>query len=404
MADISNSTQTYSTDMFWTDIQNTSEYMNVPTQSLDPFGTTQPNLRSLIFLAVFFALIVLANIISLGAFLVEKRLRTYNNYFIINLTILDLLVGIGLVIYVEHWYINRYPFSQNACKVLTGIFSGIVNASNINVVVICADRHQAVYDPINHFISRSKRKAIIINSLPWVIGLSFWIGYVTVWEFIVDHDNGLHCTQRFLLSPLTNMIQNNALFLMPLAIIAVLYVRIYIKIRKTVGRRNNKKSTDLTDLNLSTAKDNEMTSVNVSSTSHTGSFSDITETGSRDDTMISSSSSRNETKNGNIGQEISTSTSHRVESTAEMTKATRTLLFIVIAFVLTWIPISVITLIYTIEPRLIVPSLSLEAFTFIVNLQYGNSLLNPISYAMSQPLFRATIIKMFSCKQPSQAN
>ncbi|XP_003727934.1 muscarinic acetylcholine receptor M3-like [Strongylocentrotus purpuratus] len=340
MADISNSTQTYSTDMFWTDIQNASEYMNVTANSLDPFGTTQLNLRSLIFLAVFFALIIIANIISLGAFLVEKRLCTYNNYFIINLTILDLLVGIGLVIDVKQWYIDRYPFSQNACKVLTGIFSGIVNASNINVVVICADRHQAVYDPINHYISRSKRKAIIISSLSWVIGLSFWIGYVTVWEFVVDHDNGLHCSQRFRLSPLTNMIQNNAMFYLPLAIIAVLYVRIFIKIRKTVGRRNNKKSTGLMDLNLSTAKDNEMTSVSVSSTSHTGSFSDILETGSRDDTMISSSSSRNETKIGNIGQGIS----------------------------------------------------------------YGNSLLNPISYAMSQPLFRATIIKMFSCKRPSQAN
>eukprot|EP00057_Strongylocentrotus_purpuratus_P001008 XP_001189519.1 PREDICTED: muscarinic acetylcholine receptor M2-like [Strongylocentrotus purpuratus] len=390
--------------MFWTDIQNVSEYMNVTTHSLDPFGTTQTNLRTLIFNAVFFALIVLANIISLGAFLVEKRLCTYNNYFIINLTILDLLVGIGLGAVVERLYINRYPFSQNACKIITGIFEGIVNASNINVVVICVDRHQAVYDPINHYISRSKRKAIIINSLPWVIGLSFWIGYITVWEFVIDHDNGPYCTQRFFFSPLTNMIQSAATFFLPLAIIAVLYVRIFIKIRKTVGRRNNKKSTNLTDLNLSTVKDTEMTGVSVSSTSHTGSLSEITETGGRDDTMVSSSSSRNETKIGNIGQEISTSTSHRVESTAEMTKATLTLLLIVIAFVTTWIPISVISFIFSIKPRLIISDLPRDAFIFFKNLRYWNSLLNPVSYAMSQPLFRATIIRMFSCKRPSQAN
>ena len=83
MADISNSTQSYSTDMFWTDIQNASGYMNVTTHSLDPSGTTSlsldpsgttpRSLKSLIFIAVFFSLIVLANIISLGAFLVEKR-------------------------------------------------------------------------------------------------------------------------------------------------------------------------------------------------------------------------------------------------------------------------------------------------------------------------------------------
>ena len=132
MADISNNTQSYSTDMFWTDIMNASEYMNATTHSLDSSGTTPRSLKSLIFIAVFFSLIVLANIISLGAFLVEKRLRTYNNYFIINLTILDLLIGIGLGIDIEHWYIYRYSFSQNACKVITGIFSGLVNASNIN--------------------------------------------------------------------------------------------------------------------------------------------------------------------------------------------------------------------------------------------------------------------------------
>ena len=59
------------------------------------------------------------------------------------------------------------------------------------------------------------------------------------------------------------MIQSAAMFFLPLAIIAVLYVRILIKIWKSVGRRNNKKSTGLTDLNLSTAKDNEMASVSV---------------------------------------------------------------------------------------------------------------------------------------------
>eukprot|EP00057_Strongylocentrotus_purpuratus_P001429 XP_001198971.1 PREDICTED: muscarinic acetylcholine receptor M4-like [Strongylocentrotus purpuratus] len=150
-----------------------------------------------------------------------------------NLTILDLLVGIGMGAVVEYSYIKRYPFSQNACKVITGILQGIANAFNINAVVICADRHQAVYDPINLYQSRSKRKAIIFNSLSWVIGLSFWIGYVTVWEFVIDHDNGLHCTQRFLLSPLTNMIQSAATFYLSLAIIVVLYVRIFIKI----GRR-----------------------------------------------------------------------------------------------------------------------------------------------------------------------
>ncbi|XP_041463889.1 5-hydroxytryptamine receptor 1A-like [Lytechinus variegatus] len=379
MATSSYNTQSYLTDIVLSDAQNTTPH------SFDPSGTDPEDLRSLIFSAIFFALIVIANIISLGAFMVEKRLRTYNNYFIINLTILDLLVGIGLGALIEHSYINRYPFSQNVCKIMKGIYNGIVNASNITVVVICADRHQAVYDPINHFISRSRRKAIIINSIPWVIGLSFWIGYVTVWEFVVDFDNGPHCIQLYLTKPITNVIQIVAMFFLPLAIIAVLYFRIYKKIRKVVGRRGKiKRSVGLRDTNLSTT---DVSGVSVVSSSLEVSFDDIAEPRSRDDTIV-----------GDRSQELSTSTSNRMESTAEMTKAVRTLLLIVIAFVVTWIPVSILNLIYSFEPRLVLPGLPIEAFTTILNLQYGNSLLNPLSYAMSQPLFRETIVRMFTCR------
>ncbi|XP_041480865.1 muscarinic acetylcholine receptor DM1-like [Lytechinus variegatus] len=381
-------TQSYSTDIVLSDAQSTTPH------SLDSSGTSPEDLRSLIFSAIFFALIVIANIISLGAFMVEKRLRTYNNYFIINLTILDLLVGIVLGTVIEYSYIKRYPFSQNVCKIMTGIFNGIVNASNITVVVICADRHQAIYDPINHFISRSKRKAIIINSLPWVIGLSFWIGYVTVWEFVVDYDNGPHCLQLYLKSPITNVIQVVAKFFLPLAVIAVLYFRIYRKIRKTVGRRGKiKRSDGLTDINLSTT---DVSGVRVISSSLEVSLDNIAEPRSRDDTIVSPSN--DEGKIGDRSQELSKSNSNRMESTAETTKAIRTLLLIVITFVVTWIPVSVLNLIYSFEPRLVLPGLPIEAFTTILNLQYGNSLLNPLSYAMSQPLFRETIVRMFTCR------
>nr|XP_054755614.1 muscarinic acetylcholine receptor M3-like [Lytechinus pictus] len=297
MATSSYNTQSYSTDIVLSDGQNTTPHF------FDPSGTNPEDLRSLIFSAIFFALIVIANIISLGAFMVEKRLRTYNNYFIINLTILDLLVGIGVGAVIEHSYINRYPFSQNVCRIMTGIFNGIINASNITVVVICADRHQAVYDPINHFISRSKRKAIIINSLPWVIGLSFWIGYVTVWEFVVDYDNGPHCLQLYLKNPITNVIQIVAMFFLPLTIIAVLYFRIYKKIRKTVGRRGKiKRSDGLTDTNLSTSS-TDVSGVRVVSRSLEVSFDDIAEPRSRDDTIVSPS--HDEGKIGDRSQKLS---------------------------------------------------------------------------------------------------
>nr|XP_054755902.1 muscarinic acetylcholine receptor M4-like [Lytechinus pictus] len=239
---------TIETFTIWTDYENYSVNDSVTDGASVEIGgeagSRPSSLASLVCSGVFTALIIITNTISLLAFAVEKRLRTYNNYFIINLSILDLLVGVSLSAQVAHAYHGHYPFPQDICKILTGIAGGIVNGSNISVVVICADRHRAVYDPINHFISRTKRKAILINCLPWVIGLSFWLCYTTVWEFVVDHDNGTQCMPLFSESPITYMIQNVCKFHLPFVIIVVLYTRIILQIRKTAGGRSVNKKFD----------------------------------------------------------------------------------------------------------------------------------------------------------------
>ncbi|XP_030833276.1 muscarinic acetylcholine receptor M3-like [Strongylocentrotus purpuratus] len=296
MTNVSDGTQPYTTIMVWTDFQYSSEFVT-EANSLDSVKSVsfQQN-----FTAILVGFIILSNTISLVAFLLEKRLRSYNNYFIINLTILDLLVGIGLCPYVQHIYDGRYPFSHNACKILSGLFHGIVNASNINIVVICADRHQAVYDPINHFISRSTRKDVIINFLPWVIGLSFWIGCVTVWEFAISFDNGDHCFHRIAYSPVTALFQGVFRFYLPILIISILYIRILIKIRKSAGGRNVSK--DFASTHLSSSTDTEMTSGSIPSIPHAC----LDNVDARSDNAIaSSSSSPNVTKIGTRGQDLS---------------------------------------------------------------------------------------------------
>lgn len=205
----------------------------------DP-GSTSSSINGILFPAIFASLIVLANIVSLASFCVEKRLRTYNNYFIMNLSILDLLIGLRLGISVAHTHLRYFPFSQNACKIISGFANAFTCASNFTVVVICVDRHRATYDPINHFMSRSKQKALLKNALPWLLGLAFWLPYVTVWEFVEGFDNGVHCLRRYARLALTQVITNVVLFFGPFLIIAVLYFRIFNKI-KSIGNGNLEK-------------------------------------------------------------------------------------------------------------------------------------------------------------------
>lgn len=88
----------------------------------------------------------------------------------------------------------------------------------------------------------------------------------------------------------------------------------------------------------------------------------------------------------------------RVESPSESRKATLTLTLIIVAFVVTWIPFSVISLLLTIDSRLIIPRMPIQLYVFFAFLPFGNNLLNPISYVVSQPLFRATVVRILSCR------
>eukprot|EP00057_Strongylocentrotus_purpuratus_P032082 XP_786582.1 PREDICTED: octopamine receptor-like [Strongylocentrotus purpuratus] len=330
------------------------------------------NIHGILWPILFTVLIIVANFLSLVAFCIEKRLRTYNNYFIINLTILDFMTGLLLIPKVVHTYIGYYPFSQDICKVTSAIRWGIVNASNLAVVLICADRHRATYDPINHFMSRSKRMAIIKNLIPWIVSVVFWFLYNTIPEFIIDFDNGRHCVPWYTLRPLPGIIPFIALFFLPFTVIAVLYFRIVAKIQATLGGKNVEKQFAMKDANKGkiTAElpHDDMTSAVSTATINVDLSSDNLDQGPK-------------MKNDNAANNAKKTTMKR-ETATEMHKATRTLLLIVIAFLVSWLPQSITMLIYSIKPVLVVPGLPRPAILFIGWMPFLNSLLNPISYSI----------------------
>ncbi|XP_792861.1 muscarinic acetylcholine receptor M1-like [Strongylocentrotus purpuratus] len=334
--------------------------------------TRSVNIHGILWPILFTVLIIVANFLSLVAFCIEKRLRTYNNYFIINLTILDLITGLFLIPVVVHTHFGYYPFSQDICKVNSAIRSGILNASNLAVVVICADRHRATYDPINHFISRSKRMAVIKNLIPWTVSGVFWFLYSTVPEFIIDFDNSRHCIHWYALRPLPGIIPFITFFYLPFTIIAVLYFRIVAKIQATLGGKNveNQFAMEGANKRKITAElpHDDMKSAVSTATINVDLSSDNLDQGPK---MKNDNAANNGEK-----------TTVKLETSIERSKATRTLLVIVIAFVVSWLPQSVIMLIYSIEPVLVVPGLPRPVLLFFGWMLFLNSLLNPISYGI----------------------
>ncbi|XP_071476071.1 muscarinic acetylcholine receptor M2-like [Diadema antillarum] len=385
------SVQTYPT--FWdeTALDNTTG-SEVYTES---GRSNSSSVFGLLWTSLFTACIIVANLFTLTAFCVNKKLRTYNNYFIINLSILDLLSGFRLIISVLHTHIGYYPLNQDLCKIMNGISRSVLSASNFVVVIICADRHRATYDPINHFMTRSKRKALFLNSLAWLVAFAFWMMFITAWEFIDNFDNGRHCVNKYSTIPGVSVVNVVIIFYLPFFFITFLYLRIFLKIRKTRGGKLVEKKFDVKN-NLSIVSTNIPKDATTSSQNNSTIDMDVESLGEKE---FGQDFARRNTKKA--GSNVDKKPNR--ESAAEMRKATRTLLFIVLSFVVAWLPQSIIGLIYSVKPQLIVQGLPRAWMLFFTWLATGNSLLNPISYAVSQPLLRSTLKNMLfnHCKERS---
>ncbi|XP_072167457.1 muscarinic acetylcholine receptor M2-like [Diadema setosum] len=339
------------------------------------------NVKSFTISGTIVTLIIVSNLISLAAFVAEKRLRTYNNYYIINLAITDLLTGLTLTLDVLYTTIGYYPFPKAVCHIHTGVRSTLVSVSNITIVAICIDRHQAVYDPINHFMLRSKRRAFIMNATCWVLSFVFWTSFTTVWGFFnTAQQNPLLCLPAYSYYAGAALLGTAVKFVLPLVIVAVLYTRIFFRIQKTVGGKHVKAKfgSDATSaLQTQSSDDTEREHDMSGSSNH------------------QECPSMKEAAIGGVKQKETEETAQNRESASEMKKATRTLSFIIISFVVAWLPINVVEIAHSVDPiSFNYSALPNMLFKFLMFLGYGNGFLNPVAYLLSQPLFRQTVCKL----------
>ncbi|CAF4915717.1 unnamed protein product, partial [Rotaria sp. Silwood1] len=93
----------------------------------------------------------LGNIIVLLAFYCDKKLRTINDYFILNMAIADFLVGCFCIPFYIPFSITRsWPFGRLFCKIWVTIDDVATMASVINIVAISINRYWSIAYPISY--------------------------------------------------------------------------------------------------------------------------------------------------------------------------------------------------------------------------------------------------------------
>ncbi|CAF3449453.1 unnamed protein product [Rotaria socialis] len=128
---------------------------------------------------------VSGNLLVIIAFLREPTIRTYSNYFILNLSIADLLIGLICIPLYSHKVIfGKWYLGYHICK-LWLVFDYVVgSASTLCIVVISYDRYLMVSKGLNYLSDRSIRRALKFVFSTWIIAILNYGPAIIIWDLL----------------------------------------------------------------------------------------------------------------------------------------------------------------------------------------------------------------------------
>ncbi|XP_018610682.2 dopamine receptor D2b [Scleropages formosus] len=218
---------------------------NTECEPRHPYNYYAMLLTLLIFVIVF------GNVLVCMAVSREKALQTTTNYLIVSLAVADLLVAtlvMPWVVYLE--VVGEWRFSKIHCDIFVTLDVMMCTASILNLCAISIDRYTAVAMPILYNTRySSKRRVTVMISVVWV--LSFAISCPLL--FGLNNTATRDEAQCVIANPAFVVYSSIVSFYVPFIITLLVYVQIYVVLRKRRKRVNTKRSSHAADAEASAA-------------------------------------------------------------------------------------------------------------------------------------------------------
>ncbi|CAB0008144.1 unnamed protein product [Nesidiocoris tenuis] len=123
---------------------------------LRTFVNTGPNLVSI------FWNIIIGNLVRYAR-MTHRRMRTVTNYFLVNLSVSDLLMSLLNCIFNFTFMLDsHWPFGSVYCTVNNFVAHVSVASSVFTLVAISLDRYVAILRPLKHRMSRRKARVALV--------------------------------------------------------------------------------------------------------------------------------------------------------------------------------------------------------------------------------------------------
>ncbi|XP_049929146.1 muscarinic acetylcholine receptor M2-like [Epinephelus moara] len=397
---------------------------------------------------------VIGNILVMLSIKVNRNLQTVNNYFLFSLACADLIIGVcSMNLYTVYIVIGYWPLGAVVCDLWLAVDYVVSNASVMNLLIISFDRYFCVTKPLSYPARRSTKMAGLMIAAAWVLSFILWAPAILFWQFIVGGRTVPpgECYIQFFSNPAVTFGTAIAAFYLPVAIMIHLYWRISKASRSRMRKDSRKTSgTSLgegpshsqddgceSQNNCTTAKEAKVEAgdgkekemlqqqngngpCQEERTELVDSTADSIQASTSKDAAIPASSQKgsdggNKTSQtqppspGNSAadrQSLATRTLFKVTKQTAVAKwkrkgissrekkVTRTIMAILVAFVVTWTPYNVMVLINTFCSICIPNSL----WTIGYWLCYINSTINPACYALCNVTFKNTFKHLLLCQ------
>ncbi|XP_028263376.1 muscarinic acetylcholine receptor M2-like [Parambassis ranga] len=399
---------------------------------------------------------VVGNILVMLSIKVNRNLQTVNNYFLFSLACADLIIGIcSMNLYTVYIVIGYWPLGAVVCDLWLAVDYVVSNASVMNLLIISFDRYFCVTKPLSYPVRRSTKMAGLMIAAAWVLSFILWAPAILFWQFIVGGRTVPkdQCYIQFFSNPVVTFGTAIAAFYLPVAIMIYLYWRISKASRSRMRRDSRKTSgTSLGEVpshsqeeacesNCTTTKkaqeeagndkekemlqqqqqqqngsgpckqensnqvDSESTHPSTSKDSAAPASSQKDSNGAKNQTQPPSTENSEVDRQSLAARTLFKVTKRAVSESAvakwrrkgissREKKVTRTIMAILVAFVVTWTPYNVMVLITTFCSICIPNSL----WTIGYWLCYINSTINPACYALCNVTFKNTFKHLLLCQ------
>lgn len=214
------------------------------TEYVFDLGPKRDALSSVIPVTVIYVLIFISglfgNVCTCAVIIRNRHMRTATNYYLFSLAVSDLLLlvfGLPQELY-QLWYKYPYVFGEAFC-ILRGFTSEMsTNASILTITCFTMERYIAICHPIrSHTMSKLSRVVKLIFAV-WSLGGLCAVPMAIQFGVVVQDYRGrlisetAECTIKY---PLENAFASSTFcfFIIPMAIISVLYAMIAIELRKS---------------------------------------------------------------------------------------------------------------------------------------------------------------------------